>query len=109
MHFTLHVKIYCSLKMKGNCFHCFFSPLFSPGLQLSNTALKKHVSELEEALARRESSLVEIQTHFSDNVKERETEERDYIKRIQELEDTLIQEKANQRELRKQVSIFCLK
>lgn len=73
------------------------------GLQQSNTALKKHVSELEEALARRESSLVEIQTHFSDNVKEREADERDYVKRIQELEDLLMQEKSNQRELRKQI------
>lgn len=63
------------------------------------------MSELEEALARRESSLVEIQTHFSDNVKEREADERDYVKRIQELEDLLMQEKSNQRELRKQVSV----
>lgn len=73
------------------------------GLQQSNTSLKKHVSELEEALARRESTLVEMQTHFSDNVKERETNEQDYVKRIQDLEELLIQEKASQRDLRKQI------
>ncbi|XP_014774255.1 golgin subfamily A member 3 [Octopus bimaculoides] len=75
------------------------------GLQQSNTTLKNHVAELEEALARRESSLVELQTQFSETLKNQDCNDSDFSNRLQELEQMLAHEKSNQRELRKQIGV----
>ncbi|GAB1603837.1 hypothetical protein Ahia01_000665000 [Argonauta hians] len=73
------------------------------GLQQSNSTLKHHVAELEEALARRESSLVEIQTQFSETLRTRDSADSDLTIRLQELEQLVAHEKGSQRELRKQI------
>jgi chromosome segregation ATPase len=74
----------------------------------TNSSLKQHVSQIEEALARRESSLVDVQTHMEGLVREWQEGEEDYNKRIHNLEEVLQQEKDGQRELRKQVNIYTL-
>ncbi|KAL3856862.1 hypothetical protein ACJMK2_011573 [Sinanodonta woodiana] len=75
------------------------------GLTQSNATLKQHVSQLEDALAQRESALVDIHSHLSQSTKEREQEEHSYIKRIQILEENLQNEKDSQRDLRKQIGV----
>lgn len=72
----------------------------------SNTTLKQHVSQLEEALASRESTLVDMQAQWAQNLREKELESRDNIKRIQVLEESLQKEKDGQREIRKQVICY---
>lgn len=73
------------------------------GLQQSNSNLKEHTKQLEEALAGRESSLVELNSHLQTTARERETEQQDYLRRIQTLELTLQKEKDGGRDLRKQI------
>ncbi|XP_041350253.1 golgin subfamily A member 3-like [Gigantopelta aegis] len=73
------------------------------GLVQNNSALKHHVGQVEEALARRESSLVELHTRLQETVSSAEQREQDYIARIQGIEETLHREKASQRDLRKQI------
>lgn len=73
------------------------------GLQQSNATLKEHMKQLEDALASRESSLVDLNTHLQTSVRERETEEQDYLRRIQGLELALQKEKDGGRDLRKQI------
>ncbi|KAK3589140.1 hypothetical protein CHS0354_017107 [Potamilus streckersoni] len=75
------------------------------GLTQSNATLKQHVLQLEDALAQRESALVDIHSHLSESTKEREQEEHNYIKRIQILEENLQNEKDGQRDLRKQIGV----
>lgn len=70
----------------------------------TNSSLKQHVSQLEEALAGREMTLVEIQTNMQGLIHDKEKDEQTYIKRIQSIEESLQQEKDSQRELRKNVS-----
>ena len=76
------------------------------GLMQSNATLKQHVSQLEEALAGRESTLVDMQTQMQQALKDKELESHQFIKRVQTLEDSLQKEKDGQRESRKQVSIY---
>ena len=79
-------------------------PEFHPtGLMQSNSTLKQHVSKLEEALAGRESTLVDMQTQMQQALKDQELETHQNIKRVQTLEDSLQKEKDGQREIRKQV------
>ncbi|KAK7483734.1 hypothetical protein BaRGS_00025055 [Batillaria attramentaria] len=73
------------------------------GLQQSNTTLKEHMKQLEEALAGRESSLVELNSHLQVSIRERETETQEYLQRIQGLELALKKEKDGGRDLRKQI------
>ncbi|XP_071094089.1 golgin subfamily A member 3-like [Haliotis cracherodii] len=73
------------------------------GLVQNNSSLKQHVSQLEEALARRESSLVEVHAQLSDAMAGQDTVQQDYLRRIQGLEDLLQKEKDGQRDLRKQI------
>ncbi|KAK6190668.1 hypothetical protein SNE40_002480 [Patella caerulea] len=75
------------------------------GLIQNNTSLKQHVGQLEEALARRESSLVELQAHLLDSNKDKDMSTEDYLKRVQTLEMTLQKEKNSQRDLRKQIGL----
>ncbi|XP_071179414.1 golgin subfamily A member 3-like isoform X2 [Mytilus edulis] len=75
------------------------------GLMQTNSSLKQHVSQLEEALARRESSLVDVQTHMEGLVRQWQDGEEDYNKRILSLEGVLQQEKDGQRDLRKQIGL----
>ncbi|ESO97879.1 hypothetical protein LOTGIDRAFT_228413 [Lottia gigantea] len=75
------------------------------GLIQNNVSLKQHVGQLEEALARRESSLVELQTHLQDSNKDRELTSDDYIKQVHSLETALQKEKDGQRDLRKQIGL----
>ena len=76
------------------------------GLMQSNATLKQHVSQLEEALAGRESTLVDMQTQMQQALKDKELESHQFIKRVQTLEDSLQKEKDGQRESRKQVSKY---
>ena len=69
----------------------------------SNSTLKQHVSQLEEALAGRESTLVDMQTQMTQALKEKELEAHQNIKRVQTLEEGLQKEKDGQREMKKQV------
>ena len=78
-------------------------PFCSLGLMQSNSTLKQHVSQLEEALAGRESTLVDMQTQMTQALKERELEAHQSIKRVQTLEEGLQKEKDGQREMKKQV------
>ena len=71
----------------------------------NNTTLKQHVSQLEDALARRESSLVDVQTHVQAAIQEKDQEIHEFIKRVQILEDSLQKEKDTHRDVRKQVSL----
>ncbi|KAL4223294.1 spermatogenesis [Mactra antiquata] len=73
------------------------------GVIQSNTNLKQHVTQLEDALASRESTLVDMQTQWTQNMKDKEFESRENIKRIQVLEENLQKEKDGQREIRKQI------
>ncbi|KAK7088015.1 golgin subfamily A member 3-like [Littorina saxatilis] len=73
------------------------------GLQQSNATLKEHMKQLEEALAGRESSLIQLNTHLESSNREREKEQQEYLKRIQELEVALKKAKDSGRELRKQI------
>ncbi|XP_076452821.1 uncharacterized protein LOC143288332 [Babylonia areolata] len=73
------------------------------GLQQSNSTLKEHMKQLEEALAGRESSLIELNSHLESGNREREKEQQEYLKRIQELEVSLKKEKDSGRDLRKQI------
>ncbi|XP_055957589.1 golgin subfamily A member 3 [Patella vulgata] len=75
------------------------------GLIQNNTSLKQHVGQLEEALARRESSLVELQAHLLDSNKDKDMSTEDYLKRVQTLEMSLQKEKNSQRDLRKQIGV----
>ena len=75
----------------------------NPGLMQSNATLKQHVSQLEEALAGRESTLVDMQSQMQQALRDKELESHEYIKRVQTLEDSLQKEKDSQRESRKQV------
>jgi hypothetical protein len=74
-----------------------------PGLQQSNAILKDHMKQVEEVLAGRESSLQELSSCLERTNKERETEQQDYLRRIQDLELSLKKEKDGSRDLRKQV------
>ncbi|XP_025091253.1 golgin subfamily A member 3-like isoform X3 [Pomacea canaliculata] len=73
------------------------------GLQQSNATLKLHMKQLEEALAGRESSLVELNSHLTITTQEQERLQQEYLQRIQELELVLQKEKDAGRELRKQI------
>ncbi|KAL8611681.1 hypothetical protein ACOMHN_055680 [Nucella lapillus] len=73
------------------------------GLQQSNSTLKEHMKQLEEALAGRESSLMELNAHLEGSIREREKEQQQYLRRIQELEVSLKKEKDGGRDLRKQI------
>lgn len=69
----------------------------------SNTTLKQHVAQLEEALASRESTLVDMQTQWQEAARAHEQEASTNLKRVQTLEESLQKEKDGQREIRKQV------
>lgn len=86
---------------KISCFCCLFK-----GLQQSNATLKLHMKQLEEALAGRESSLVELNSHLTITTQEQERLQQEYLQRIQELELVLQKEKDAGRELRKQVCFW---
>ncbi|OWF45581.1 golgin subfamily A member 3-like [Mizuhopecten yessoensis] len=73
------------------------------GLMLTNTALKEHISQLEDALAGRESALIDLQALTRGEVKDREIRAAEHGRLVQELEKKLMQEKESQRELRKQI------
>ncbi|XP_033747220.1 golgin subfamily A member 3-like [Pecten maximus] len=73
------------------------------GLMQTNTALKDHISQLEDALAGRESALVDLQNLTRGEVQDREKEEAEHNRVVQDLENKLKQEKDSQRELRKQI------
>ena len=62
------------------------------------------MKQLEEALAGRESSLVELNSHIERENREREKEQQDYMRRIQDLEVSIKKEKDGSRDLRKQVN-----
>ncbi|XP_060064581.1 golgin subfamily A member 3-like [Ylistrum balloti] len=73
------------------------------GLMKTNTALKEHISQLEDALAGRESALVDLQNLTRGEVQDRERVEAEQSRLVQNLENKLTQEKESQRELRKQI------
>ena len=75
------------------------------GLKQSNTTLKEHVVQLEDALAGRESVLLEMQSKLEQVLREKDAENHESIKRVQILEESLQKEKDGQREVKKQVSI----
>ena len=75
------------------------------GLQQSNATLKEHMKQLEEALAGRESTLIELNSHLEKGNHEREKEQQEYLRRIQDLELSLKKEKDGGRDLRKQVCV----
>ncbi|XP_045171286.2 golgin subfamily A member 3-like isoform X2 [Mercenaria mercenaria] len=75
------------------------------GLMQSNATLKQHVAQLEEALASRESTLVEMQAQWTQNMREKELESHESLKRVQALEESLQKEKDGQREIRKQIGL----
>jgi hypothetical protein len=61
------------------------------------------MKQVEEVLAGRESSLQELNSCLERTNKERETEQQEYLRRIQDLELSLKKEKDGSRDLRKQV------
>ncbi|XP_064612548.1 golgin subfamily A member 3-like [Liolophura sinensis] len=73
------------------------------GLLQSQNSLKQHVGTLEEALARRESSLVDLHNHMQESVADREKAEHEYIRRIQTLEGGLQKEREAHRDVRKKI------
>lgn len=73
------------------------------GLMQTNTALKEHISQLEDALAGRESALVDLQNLTRGEVEDRERDEAEHRRVVQDLETKLTQEKDSQRDLRKQI------
>ncbi|KAL5016879.1 hypothetical protein ScPMuIL_006468 [Solemya velum] len=73
------------------------------GIMQSNANLKEHVSNLEDALAGRESTLTEFQTQLQTAIHESEQKEEEYLRRIQSLEEAMQKDKASQRDLRKQI------
>ncbi|XP_060605796.1 golgin subfamily A member 3-like isoform X2 [Ruditapes philippinarum] len=75
------------------------------GLMQSNATLKQHVAQLEEALASRESTLVNMQTQWTQDMREKEIESHENIKRVQALEESLQKEKEGQRDIRKQIGL----
>ncbi|KAH3894054.1 hypothetical protein DPMN_018211 [Dreissena polymorpha] len=75
------------------------------GLMQSNATLKHHVSQLEEALASRESTLVEMQTAWGEQARTHERSVHENLRRVQVLEESLKMEKDGQRDLRKQIGI----
>lgn len=71
----------------------------------SNATLKQHVAQLEEALASRESTLVDMQTQWQEAMRSHEQEAAASYKRVQSLEESLQKEKEGQRDVRKQVRV----
>ena len=72
----------------------------------SNATLKQHVAQLEDALASRESTLVDMQTQWQDAMRVHEHEATGNLKRIQTLEESLQKEKESKRDVQKQVTWF---
>lgn len=74
------------------------------GVQQSHTALKQHAALLEEALARRESTMTELNEQLSATSQEKVTEEDKLNQLLKEHEEGLRKEKAMSKELRKQLA-----
>lgn len=74
----------------------------------SNATLKQHVAQLEEALASRESTLVDMQAQWQEAIRSHEQEATANLKRVQTLEESLQKERESQRDVRKQVWIFII-
>lgn len=70
----------------------------------TNSSLKHHVQQLESALAERETGLEDMESQMETIREESENKEREYVIKIQQLEEEQTAEKEAQRELRKQVS-----
>ncbi|WAR03772.1 GOGA3-like protein [Mya arenaria] len=72
------------------------------GLMQSNATLKQHVSQLESALAGRESVLQEMQTALHEAARENEHSLHENLRRVTELEGSLQRERDSHRDVRKQ-------
>lgn len=83
------------------------------GLIQTNSSLKNHVQQLEGSLAEKETSLEDVESEMESLKRESGEKEREYVVKIQQLEEEQTTEKDAQRELRKQVShgvpLKCLK
>ncbi|XP_056003111.1 golgin subfamily A member 3-like isoform X2 [Ostrea edulis] len=75
------------------------------GLIQTNSSLKHHVQQLESALAERETGLEDMESQMETIREESENKEREYVIKIQQLEEEQTAEKEAQRELRKQIGV----
>lgn len=75
------------------------------GLIQTNSSLKNHVQQLEGSLAEKETSLEDVESEMESLKKESGEKEREYVVKIQQLEEEQTTEKDAQRELRKQIGL----
>lgn len=75
------------------------------GLIQTNSSLKNHVQQLEGSLAEKETSLEDVESEMDSLKRESGEKEREYVVKIQQLEEEQTTEKDAQRELRKQIGL----
>lgn len=75
------------------------------GLIQTNSSLKSHVQQLEGSLAEKETSLEDVESEMESLKRESGEKEREYVVKIQQLEEEQTTEKDAQRELRKQIGL----
>ena len=78
------------------------TPCF-PGVIQSHTSLKHHTSNLEETLAQKESSIVELDSSVQSELAKSQRQQADLTERLEILEETLTKERENLTEIKEKV------